>query len=619
MQWAKAMGARYIAFRFLYEVQLRTGILKSKFPTQPQSKIWISLSDWKTNTPAFFFASCEALNSTVQHASQLKQHANRIKNGEIQFFNGEWKRIENHQWLLNSSTGYQYPNTKHWTEIPDFDATLGDIKYVWEKNRFTFLQTILRYDLASGEDSSEWVFMQMESWIESNPINQGPNYRCSQEISLRLFNWILALYFYKNSNNLTEARFQKIIFAVYWQIKHVRTNIHFSRIAVRNNHAIAETMGLYTAGLLFPFFDEAAEWKAVGKNWFEQEILFQVYEDGSYLQYSFNYQRVVVQLMTWAFSLAHHHGDVFSKPVYERAYRSVKLLATCQEANSGMLPNYGANDGSLFFNWNDEHFRDFRPSLDALHFLLTSQQLYADSYEDRSWFGLETSNQKLFKKLQIADGVASFDTGGIYIYRTANLLIFIACVTYKNRPSQADNLHLDVWQNGVNVLRDAGSYKYNTDPKTVKYFFGTQSHNTVMLDNDDQMLKGTRFIWFNWSSALTASWTEHEDEYIFQGEINAFRNQGKIIHTRKVSIKKKSLSMEVVDVLKGSNHKLMRQLWHINPSSNLNIIAVDENENVVEAIASNGLYSPTYGVKEDALQYEFSTNSNKITSRLFLA
>ncbi len=44
---------------------------------------------------------------------------------------------------------------------------------------------------------------------------------------------------------------------------------------------------------------------------------------------------------------------------------------------------------------------------------------------------------------------------------------------------------------------------------------GTESHNTIMLDNLDQMLKGERFVWYNWSQALDASLYETEISYIF--------------------------------------------------------------------------------------------------------
>ena len=57
----------------------------------------------------------------------------------------------------------------------DFSMEAGDIKFVWEKSRFCYLYTIFRYDQKYNCDSSEFVFNEIISWINSNPLNCGPN------------------------------------------------------------------------------------------------------------------------------------------------------------------------------------------------------------------------------------------------------------------------------------------------------------------------------------------------------------------------------------------------------------------------------------------------------------
>ena len=84
----------------------------------------------------------------------------------------------------------------------------------------------------------------------------------------------------------------------------------------------------------------------------------------------------------------------------------------------------------------------------------------------------------------------SYPVGGFYFLREKDAFSFIRCGNHKDRPSQADNLHLDLWVNGENILRDGGSYKYNADAESLRYFFGTASHNTIMLGDLDQMKKG---------------------------------------------------------------------------------------------------------------------------------
>lgn len=608
--FARAMGARFVAFRILFEIKRRYGWLKRAFPVDPVFRTWITLDSWRSNAPAFFFSSRNALVKNPAITPALRDEAARVFDREVQFFKGEWKRIAPNDWLTNPLTGHRYDANLHWTEIPDFHPSYGDIKYVWEKSRFLFLQTVLRYDLHSGSDSSEWVFTQIESWISHNPVNRGPNYRCSQEISIRVFNWILALYFYSHSSNLTEERFNSIVFNIYWQLRHVRSNIHFSRIAVRNNHAVTETLALYTAGLLFPFFPEAGEWKAVGKKWFEEEIAYQIYEDGSYLQFSHNYHRIVVQLLTWGISLARLHGESFEPAVYQRAMASLSFLLHSQDAVSGMMPNYGANDGALFFKWNDSDARDFRPTLDCLHFLLSGENIYSDAFEDRVWFGARDS-LRICERVSVREGASSFPQGGIHVFRSAHLLVRINCPPYRNRPLQADHLHLDVWYKGQNVLPDGGSYQYNTSAEKVKYFSGTESHNTVMLGEHDQMMKGPRFMWMRWPRTTQAGWKGNS----FSARALVYRHLGEVVHERTVTVE--PTRIVVADKVEGGDGVIRRQLWHL-PTAGASTVQLCANGDS-KRVEREGFHSPTYGSLCPCRQIEFQTMSDTLKTEIIFS
>src|SRR5690606_31623240 len=116
---------------------------------------------------------------------------------------------------------------------------------------------------------------------------------------IRLLNWSFALFFYKNSKFLDDNVFAKILASINLQLNHIYNNIFFSKIAVRNNHAVTETLALYLIPLYFPFFPNGKKFKMKGKRWFEKEVAHQLFDDGSDSQYSFNYHRVKVQLFSW--------------------------------------------------------------------------------------------------------------------------------------------------------------------------------------------------------------------------------------------------------------------------------------------------------------------------------
>ena len=612
------MGTRYTIFRVKHEFLKRSGILKKQFPVNPAFKRYISLEEWKGQSSKFFFDSKETLSFNPTPNEAIKDNFENIAAGKFLLFNSILVDLgKDFDWVTNPDTGHKYNKNKHWTEIADFSPSAGDIKYVWEKSRFSYLYDIIRYDYHFKKDCAELVFGAILSWINANPINCGPNYRCSQEISLRILNWTFALHYYKNSTYLTDQVFDQMQFAIYWQIDHVLKNIDFSRIAVRNNHAITETLTMYLVGLLYPTLPNAAKLKTLGKKWFEEEVAYQIYEDGTFLQFSMNYHRVVVQLLTWAITLSEKNNERFNDTVYDRARKSVHFLGTCTVPENGWLPNYGNNDGALFFKLNNAHFRDYRQQLQALANALQINLGQNEIAEDSLWMGHDCAYKEQW---QPSLGTHSFLKGGYFIIRETDTLTFIRCGNQKDRPHQADNLHLDIWYKGENVLLDAGSYKYNTDEATLRYFSGTASHNTVMLGNHDQMLKGSRFIWYYWSHCKNVSIKEENGIFTFCGEIRAFTYLNKnISHKRTVTKVKGEAVWQIMDVvLNKPNTLVLKQIWHMPKLGkyNLKIQPKPNSGNPIIETAQEGWYSSLYGQKEPTNELVFDSDETQIETSL---
>jgi len=623
------MGMRYVVFRVWHMLQVTTGVFKRKFPIHPPSKKFIKFDEWKMNAPKFLISSRESIELAKQPQSNLESSFQQILSNTIPFFSNQRIPLQKEtQWHVNPDTGYVYDKNKHWSLIDDLSEEAGDIKFVWEKARFSYLHDVFRYDYHFEQDNSAFVFSEIEHFIDHNPINQGPQYKCSQEISLRILNWTYALYFYKNSTELTASLFDKIMNAIYWQLHHVYHNIHFSRIAVRNNHAITETLVLYLSGLLFPFMPETAKWSKKGKNWFEQEVAYQIYDDGTFLQYSINYHRVVVQLLTWAIRLNDIHGDhlvvadgsfrnfesCFRKCVYEKASLSLDFLETCMDESTGWLPNYGSNDGALFFKWTDDHYRDYKSQLSDLRSALLGEAYWQS--ESMHWYGLKKVTYKTF--VQKEKGV--YEAGGYCVVNevVSKIKTFLHCGSYKDRPAQADNNHLDIWVDGVNYLWDNGSYKYNTSKENINHFTGTKGHNTVTINNESQMLKGSRFIWFYWikKASLKIDMVD-ESHFNIMGTFEGFRQLGGIEHIRHIRKEKNKLVWIVEDVISTAKEN-MQQHWHINPEikDKIEFRALNELNQEISPTLKKSKHSLLYGSYTDSDQICFETQGKKITTTI---
>jgi len=618
------MGLRYVRFRTIFEVKKRLSILKMSFPTKTKTEQYESHEQWTKVARPFFFDFQAQIELDSIPNKILAEKAEKIKKGQFLYFSGiEYNLGNGYDWVTNPDTGYKYSNTIHWLSINDYSQSSGDIKYVWEKSRFSFLYILIRDEFHNGTDNSAFIFNEIIDWIDKNPVNCGPNWICSQEISLRVMNWVFAIYFYKEKSIPNEEQWQKILNSIYWQIDHVYQNIDFSRIAVRNNHAISESFALYYVGTLFPFFKSSEKWRKSGKKWFEEEVLYQVYNDGTFLQYSMNYHRVLIQLLTWAIGISEINGDTFSKEVKEKAYKALNFAFQCQDEFSGHLPNYGANDGAIFFPLNESEYRDYRPQINALHKLLTGKSAYNTNgvwNEDSYWYGNKLKDGIGFEPISKKMGIVRFDDGGFYLFRQNERFTFIRCGSHPNRPSQADNLHLDIWYQGRNLIVDAGSYKYNTDYVNLKYFMGTASHNTVMLGNYDQMLKGARFIWYNWTNAQSVEISENENFYFFKGQISAFRELShEIIVNREVHINKLDLKWTVIDqVFNYSGDEEMRQYWHINNVPGVAVQIVPKKDTNAVLREEVGWYSSLYGIKSKNQQLVVTSRERKIESNIYI-
>lgn len=612
------MGIPYVFERSLYSLKQKSGLLKHTLTITPTHSFPITGSKWLNNRGNFLFQDKTDLTVLKTPTATLKEKAAAIFSGKLPYFNYHYFEIpETNRWHIHPLTRYHYPNNIYYFNINDF-AEEQDIKYVWEASRFCYVYDIIRYDYHFQENQFDFIFKEITSWIQDNPLNYGPNYMSGQEVAIRLLNWCFCIHYYANEIANNEALWQKVMCSVYEQLKHIDANLFFSQKFVRNNHLISEATCLFVYSLLFPTLPESAKWQIKSKQILEQEAQFQIFNDGSYLQYSMNYHRVIIQLYNWVLKIGNLNKVKFSDDFISQIKKTLQFLVQNTDPVSGYTPNYGANDGSLIFPLNNNDYRDFRPQLQSLAHTL-NLNVYSEVFEDTCWINNKCDfnfNETLFQQK-----INQFNTGGYYNFSDAETFTFIRCGSHIRRPSQADNLHIDLWYQSQNIMRDGGTYVYNGDAALREYFFGTQSHNTIKIGASNQMLKGSRFIWHFWSKANSAELIETDEAFIFNGSINAFANKGNwATHTRRVVKPKKTASWVISDTVSNHNNLPITQIWNPGPmfEAQFNIHAIDAHNNPITPVYEKGFYSNTYGQIETIQQILFHTTSNTIVTQITL-
>lgn len=147
---------------------------------------------------------------------------------------------------------------------------------------------------------------------------------------------------------------------------------------------------------------------------------------------------------------------------------------------------------------------------------------------------------------------------------------------------------------------------------------GTAGHNSVMLDEQSQMLKGPRFIWFNWTQAEKFEVFETSEYYEFIGRISAFGQiASDIKHARSVRKYKNENRWIIKDeMLNKPADNMMVQLWHPK-SKDLKFQAMAGKEELSPDLHT-GWESEYYGMKEKTEYLTFRTKENSITTTIQL-
>ncbi len=552
----RELGPRWTAFRLAYAFRLRTGIIRLQMPMGEWSDYKNRISEKPAGRVArMFFAGVPRPSTLPPNVSWNEQiavdEANRVLNGEIKYFAHEfvktgfppnWHKDYFSNVTLSDSEGSlptqsetlrsqrtlpQSDMNKHWSQISDDSTT--DIKCIWEPSRFAFVYTLVRAYVATQDEKYPEAFWTLiEDWAQHNPPNTGPNWMDGQEIALRLMAWTFGYNAFINSPSTTPERIAKFTLYVAAQAERIYKNIDYA-ISTRSNHTISEAFGLWLVGLLFPELKDSKKYFALGRKLLEQEAAAQIFPDGSYSMYSLNYHRFILHIYLYAIRLGEIYQLPFTTQLKTSVAKSIEYLSQLIDPQTGQIPTYGSNDGALVLPLNNCDFNDYRPLLQLGWYITKGERLFEPGPwdEDIFWLYRESftaKNAKGAKKELNLSALRelrgdSFPAGGVYLLRNTNSHALIHCTDFTSRPSHADQLHVDLWIHGHNIAIDAGTYLYSGADIWRNGLAHTSAHNTVTVDNKDQMTMVSRFTWTNWSKGKVLK----HDKNLWQGEHDGYK------------------------------------------------------------------------------------------------
>lgn len=479
-------------------------------------------------------------------------------------------------WFANPFSDAPQPDaTYDWWRIPDFGA--GDIKGLWEMSRLdwavAWATTAANGDTLALDRLNCWL----ADWAHENPPYKGPNWKCGQEASLRVMHLVTSAWV------MGQARAPEtgLVDLVRAHLQRIAPTMSYA-IGQQNNHGTSEAAALFIGGSFLAGYDPRADaWAHKGRRWLEDRAATLIAPDGSFSQYSVTYHRVMLDTYALAEAWRRHRDlPTFSDRLLSRLGAATDWLWVMTDAAMGDAPNIGANDGARIVQIMGVDYRDFRPSI----------QLAAALFHGKDAFGIGPWTA-LLRWLEVPDGATSqlpsstsFDDGGYHVLRAAKGMAVLRYPRFAFRPGQADALHVDLWHDGVNLLRDAGTFSYNAEGAT--WFSGTAAHNTVEFDGRDQMSRMGRFLFGDWLSADTVTPVQNVGDDIGTTAAAAYTDAKGMRHHRTITLTANGLTC--IDKITGNfNTACMR--WRLAPGAWDLVGTILRYDSATVAITVNGV------------------------------
>jgi Heparinase II/III-like protein/Heparinase II/III N-terminus len=461
-------------------------------------------------------------------------------------------------WNRNPLTGREQDASIHWTTIAERET--GDVKGLWELSRFAVAFRLTRLYAATGDQRAAELFVRLaDSWLKANPPNAGPQWISGQEVALRAIAWVFAVSGLWGAAALGREVRSQLVVALREHGRRIMATLAYAR-AQGNNHLLSEAAALWTLGLALPWMREAERWANTGRSILIAAARRQIEPDGGYIQHSTNYQRLAADVLVWSLRLGEVHARRFPEETYDRLRAMRDCLSQLVGRADGRAPNLGHNDGSLALPITTCAFEDFRPVLQSLSLVCDGRREFSRGpWDEEALWLLGALPAEELARTASAPPVPRVEArGGMIALSAEPGHGFLRAPRFHNRPAHADLLHADLWLGGFNFACDAGTYLYGGEPPWENALASSGHHNTVTVDNLDQMERAGRFLWIA-EDAHTERLDVRDRWALAVASHKGYRRLG-VIH-RRAMIGFDGRTWVIVDDLLGTGTHALRLHW----------------------------------------------------------
>ena len=226
-------------------------------------------------------------------------------------------------WHLDFRSGYRWSPLTWCRRVPYGHLPGVDVKVPWELARMQHLpQLALAFGCARAglprflpADRYRNAFRnQILDFVATNPPRYGVNWHTTMEVAIRLVNWLLAYDLFRTYSVDWDRDFEGVFARSALQHgRHIAANPERSP-AWRNNHHLANLVGLAFAGAYLAPRPEAERWRQTAADELAAEIGRQFLPDGGHFEASTGYHAFAAELAAYGLAMVCAEGRVRGSP-----------------------------------------------------------------------------------------------------------------------------------------------------------------------------------------------------------------------------------------------------------------------------------------------------------------
>jgi len=384
---------------------------------------------------------------------------------------------------------------------------------------------------------------QTLDFIASNPPRFGINWCCTMDVAIRAANLLVAHDLFRAAGHWFDIEFENIFWrSMHEHGRHIVANLE--RFGdVRNNHYLANIAGLLFIAAYLPSSQESNSWLAFAARELFAEADYQFHADGSNFESSTSYHRLSAEILLYGTSLllALPRDRKFSSVPTGIGAKLQAMAAFSADITgpSGSIVQIGDTDNGrflkLFPTLEDngeakETYLDHTPLIAGIsalsgeagsehpeqafvsatiqtHRLSTVKKVMRTpaaigkegdlaSFLQRWTKAAKTNKQRAnFSLTEVLNpntlALAAYSDFGLYIFRAPQLYLTVRCggenAVHPRGHAHNDQLAVELWISGRQVIADPGSYVYTPQPEVRNAYRSVRAHFTPQLADTEPL------------------------------------------------------------------------------------------------------------------------------------